>query len=214
MIRTFLFFLLVSFLLVSCESEKNTKMIDKPSASGSQNKTEVFTLMSTDFSDRGSIPTECASKWVGGRNRPPKLSWNNAPSETGSFTLLMEDETRGKGDNAIKHWSVFNIPASKTKIENINKQPADEVTEGLNYLKEKGYAGPSPPRKHLYTFTIFALNRSMPLIPAGKELTRSQFQREFGDYILDSATISGTYKPSQVRILFKKIKKLISGLLG
>lgn len=176
-------------------------------------KNEIITLSSVQFSEGGVIPSECACEWLGGQNRPPLLEWHNAPPETGSFTLIMQDETRNKGDKAATHWSLFNIPASITETEQLSEQAVSGVSEGRNYRKKLGYAGTCPPGMHIYTFTIFALNTEMPMIPPGKEVTKSKFEREYKDYIIDSATLSGSYKPSKSRLLLNRAKTLISKLL-
>lgn len=211
--RPFLF-LLLSSLLVSCTNEEASQVKNDFSINNNnQNQTKSFILFSNEFTDGGAIPSECACNWLGGKNRPPQLRWNNAPPETVSFTLLMEDETRNVGDKATKHWSVFNMPASMTDIDNLKEQVASGVTEGLNYTKKNGYAGPCPPKKHFYTFTIYALNKNMPFIPSGKEFARSQFKQEFNHCIIDTATITGTYKPSKSRLLLNKIKNKVSMFL-
>lgn len=210
-----LILLIILPLVTGCSDEESSS--SKKNAvtnNNSQSTMDRFTLASTEFSDGGEIPPDCACKWLGGENRPPVLRWINTPPTTESFALIMEDETGNKGDKATRHWSVFNIPATVTDTDKLKEQAAAEITEGRNYTNENNYAGPCPPKKHQYTFTVFALNGKMPFLPPGKEFTKSQFMREYNYSIIDAATISGTYKPSQSRLLFNKIKRKIRTILS
>jgi len=65
----------------------------------------------------------------------------------------------------------------------------------VNYQGQTGYAGPCPPRVHTYTFTVYALGVGMPLVGPGGAFTRSQFEFEYDDFILDSATLRGSFGP-------------------
>ena len=69
------------------------------------------------------------------------------------------------------------------------------LTEGENWEGNIGYAGPCPPNKHTYTLTIYALNSVIPAISSGVSMTRSQFVNAYAPYIIDSATMKGTFTP-------------------
>jgi len=157
-----------------------------------------FTLTSLNFADNGTIPLIHACTALGGDNQSPELSWINPPQNTNSYALIVDDEDSpcGSNDNACKHWSVYNIPASTTGFG------ADEsvtniagITEGQNYTGSVGFEGPCPPSQHTYNFTIYALESGMSAISSGTALTRSQFQSSYGQYILDSATLHGNFSP-------------------
>lgn len=106
------FFLIFLFFVVSCNnSDEMHNTNNFTNSSEKKDKTALFSLSSLDFSNGNTIPTDCACEWLGGKNRPPSLLWENTPPETESFALIMDDETFKSGDGATKHWSVFNIPA-------------------------------------------------------------------------------------------------------
>lgn len=158
----------------------------------------ALTLSTTSFTAGSDIPsTYVCSSW-GGSDISPDLSWSNAPSGTSSYALIMDDETSpcGTGDNACKHWSVYNIPASESGLaQGIDISNITGVTEGANYTGGIGYAGPCPPSSdmHTYTFTVYALSSGMPTVPSGTGMTRSMFESTYNAYILDSATITGIF---------------------
>ena len=106
----------------------------------------------------------------------------------------MDDEDCGAGDRACRHWSVFNIPLNVTSLK-AGEDPGaiDGVTQGSNYLGKEGYAGPCPPSQHTYRITVFALDGGAPRVDKGAEMNRAKFQSKYGQHILGSATIAGTY---------------------
>ncbi|MBT3487560.1 MAG: YbhB/YbcL family Raf kinase inhibitor-like protein [Desulfobacula sp.] len=158
----------------------------------------VFSLSSQDFTNNGIIPLQNACISKGGSNISPQLSWKNPPQGTAGFALIMDDEDSpcGTGDNACKHWSVFNIPSSVNSFQaNLDISSITGLTEGENWEGNIGYAGPCPPDKHTYTFTIYALDSVIPAISSGVPMTRSQFANAYAPYIIDSATMKGTFTP-------------------
>lgn len=158
----------------------------------------AFSLTSPDFEDGGSMPRSSACGDLDGDNISPGLAWGDAPDATSGYALMMEDEDPpcGSGDDACRHWAVFNIPANVTSLnpgQEISK--IDGATQGENYSGNSGYAGPCPPNTHVYRFTVYALDGSMPDIPEGTALSRSQFESRYGDHILESQTLSGSFTP-------------------
>ncbi len=158
----------------------------------------TFSLSSQDFTNSGIIPLLHACTSTGGSNISPQLSWNNPPQGTASFALIMDDEDSpcGTGDNACKHWGVFNIPSSVNSFQaNQDIASISGLTEGENWEGNIGYAGPCPPNQHTYKFTIYALGSGMPTIGPGVPMTRSQFSNAYASYIIGSATLQGTFTP-------------------
>ena len=120
------------------------------------------------------------------------------PAETASFAIIMDDEVPpcGTGKNACKHWAVFNIPSTVNAIAEYAKiSLIPNATEGMNYTGATGYAGPCPPNEHIYKTTVYSLKSSMPIISSGTPLTRSEFNSNYAEHILKSATISGIFDP-------------------
>lgn len=159
-----------------------------------------FTLQSSSFAAGAAIPVVHACPTHGGDDVSPNLSWSNAPQGTNRFALIMDDETPpcGTGDDACRHWMVYNIPADTTNLsEGLDVLSIAGATEGMSYVGIIGYAGPCPPPadNHTYRFTVYALKDTMPIVEAGTALTRSQFEATYGEHILASATLSGTFAP-------------------
>lgn len=157
-----------------------------------------FSLTSSDFEDDGPLPQSSACADLGGDNISPQLSWQAAPQGTGSFALIMDDEDPpcGTGDEACRHWSIFNIPKIVTSLN--AGQDISQIggaTQGENISGSDGYAGPCPPSMHEYRFSVYALDEGMPDIAEGSALTRSEFESRYGEHILASDTLSGSYSP-------------------
>ena len=68
------------------------------------------------------------------------------------------------------------------------------TVQGENYLGSSGYAGPCSTAPHTYNITIYALKTSVPA-SSTTALNRSSFQAAYGNLILGSATLSGTFTP-------------------
>jgi len=157
-----------------------------------------LTISSSSFTNGGVIPTKYACTYNGGSNISPQLTWRDAPKETSTFAIIMDDETSpcGFGDSACVHWGLFNIP-SNTMTINESQSISSVATEGSIYTYDGGYYGPCPPFNHTYKTTIYALSKDMPDIISSSifdsYMTRSQFKSKYGSYILQESTISGTF---------------------
>jgi len=157
-----------------------------------------FLLSTQAFTNDGIIPLEYACINTGGANHSPQLSWSNAPTGTATYALIMDDEDSpcGTGENACKHWSVFNIPSSVTSFQkNQTIASISGATQGENWEGNIEYAGPCPPNQHTYTFTVYALGTGMPTIASGTQMTRSLFNSTYAAHILGTASIEGIFIP-------------------
>ncbi len=158
----------------------------------------LFTLSSKAFADTEEIPLVHACTLKGGNNISPDLAWTDVPDKTAKFALIVDDESRpcGTGASACKHWQVYNIPADIPVFEEGQSiRDIAGVVQGVNWDLTSNYAGPCPPNEHVYTFTLYALSESVPIIEEGVGLTRSQFQGRFEEHILGSATLRGSFAP-------------------
>ena len=154
-----------------------------------------FVVTSTAYDDGARIPKDHVCSDHSGSNQSPPFSWENSPQSTVSYALIMDDEVSpcGQGDSACKHWGLFNIPSVTNELStNLDISTIDGAIEGLTYAGTNNYAGPCPPSKHTYKTTIFALKEGMPTLKS-VSMTRSKFKSKYSEYILNSATIAGTY---------------------
>lgn len=174
-----------------------------------------LTLQSATFSDGGTLPLSmintipdanghnmCTASGAAGGNESPQLSWRNAPHETRSFVVIAYDVTA-----QFTHWMMYNIPAETTGL------PENAGTPGSVYGVQNGsdffqpnYGGPCPPMTlkplaHVYRFTVYALDRFLPIVPtfgdftpAGPEgLYQELLEASRGGHVLASASIAGHF---------------------
>jgi len=179
-----------------------------------------FTLLSEAFETEGEIPVRHAQKSftaatdsgsfvcpggeVGQENASPALSWVNVPRETKSFSLIMVDDMHFAYPDApegtfFPHWVVYNLPPDSTGLT--ERQPAElslpegRGLQGLNGYPapyDQGYGGPcpGPGEKHLYIFTLYALDTS-PGLPPGAQY--EEVLKAMEGHILEQVELRGYY---------------------
>ena len=100
-------------------------------------------------------------------NTFPGLSWSKGPAATKSYVLIMQDSSLLLRGAPILHWTLFNIPASVTRLD-AGMAPTGNPSGssyGPNYLgANKPYTGPrTPPGPgDNYHFEIFAIDTTIP----------------------------------------------------
>lgn len=112
----------------------------------------------------------------GKENASPPLEWANVPLEAKSLVLIMVDDMQYAYPDMpegayFPHWTVFNIPptaASLPEGASSEANPVDGALQAANAYPEpymQGYGGPCPGvgEKHLYIFTIYALDTMLDL---------------------------------------------------
>ncbi|CAI6148188.1 MAG: hypothetical protein SPLUMA1_SPLUMAMAG1_00621 [uncultured Sulfurimonas sp.] len=122
-----------------------------------------FTLQSTDLAGQLISAQEFDGFGCTGKNISPALSWKDAPKGTKSFAITMYDKDAPTG-SGWWHWSLFNIPASESKI--VTNASRSELlpkgtVEGKNDYSTVGFGGACPPKGHgfhTYVFTVYALD--------------------------------------------------------
>ena len=116
-----------------------------------------LTITSPAFKQGEVIPTRYTRD---GENLSPPLEWRDAPPETRSFVLLVEDPDAPSG--TFRHWAMYNIPASETGLpEGASGQGRSGAGEGVNGFRNAHYDGPQPPKghgPHHYHFRLAALD--------------------------------------------------------
>jgi Raf kinase inhibitor-like YbhB/YbcL family protein len=123
-----------------------------------------FSLKSSSFTDRGTIPSLYTCD---GRDLSPQLTWRGAPARTESYVMICDDPDAPSG--TWYHWVLYNIPRSVSQIP----QGAGRVVGadvGQNSWGRTQYNGPCPPGSsiHRYNFTLYALDTRLAL-PAGAD---------------------------------------------
>jgi len=148
-------------------------------------------LTSPAFEHEGPIP---AKYTCDGSDVSPVLEWSEAPKDTKSFALIVDDpDAPGK---IWVHWILYNIPASMNILEEgISKGEFLTGTTDFNEAQIDGnrtYGGPCPPfGEHRYQFTLYALDTKLDL-PAGAK--KGELLDAMKNHILEKTTLIGRYK--------------------
>lgn len=150
-----------------------------------------FKLTSSSFDHNDLLPSEFTIK---GKNVSPDLKWEEAPENTRSFALIMEDPDAT--DGTFTHWVIYNLPADLKRLnKNIpfNKYLKNGIIQGKNDFGKYGYIGPNPPGEdeHRYYIRLFALKKKLPpnVVKNGSDLHNA-----IKGLVLDTALLTGRYK--------------------
>ena len=147
----------------------------------------TFTLNVSAFGNGGVIPTKFTCE---GANVSPELHWSNAPTDTRSFVLIMDDPDAPVG--TFTHWVLFDIPAERSSLA---EGEGKIGLAGKNDFDRSGYGGPCPPRghgPHRYFFTLYALDVAILKLKAGAD--RRQLEAALRGHILAQAQYLGRYE--------------------
>jgi Raf kinase inhibitor-like YbhB/YbcL family protein len=131
-------------------------------------ETTHFLLASPVVFNNGTLPARftCDSTHVS-----PKLIWQNPPTNTQSFALIVADPDAPAG--VFYHWILYNIPKTLSKLDEAVSTLPTGTLLGTNSAGTINYFAPCPPKgpSHHYVFTIYALN-SLLNLPAGADANR------------------------------------------
>ncbi len=152
----------------------------------------MLTLHSPAFPEGGIIPTRHTGR---GEDLSPPFTAKGIPEGSVSLSILLEDTSHPLFRD-FPHWLIWNLPVAEHIPEGIAPGGAVEVlgctaSQGTAYGPRR-YAGPKPPRwrRHLYRFTLLALDCRLELPPStGKR----RFLEMAEEHILERATLSGWF---------------------
>ena len=151
-------------------------------------------LTSSAFTHEGRIPKKytCESD-----DLSPPLQWGDAPAETKSFALIVDDPDApdpAKPQRVYVHWVLYNIPANTTGLdENASRKnlPAGTIT-GVNDWDKAEWGGPCPPiGRHRYFFKLYALDTILSGLSSPK---KKDVESAMQGHILAQAELMGTYQ--------------------
>ena len=151
----------------------------------------AFELTSRSFEPGASIPVKYTCD---GDDTSPHIRWDDAPKDTVTFALIMEDPDAPGG--TFTHWILYNIPANESEIETIvpvAKNIDNGAIHGKNDFGKYGYRGPCPPKgeEHRYFFRIFALKRKLPPESAAN---RKDFYDAIEGNVIEQAEYYGKFR--------------------
>ena len=131
----------------------------------------------------GSAPTAMIS---------PPLAWHNAPANTKSFALIVDDPDAPHG--TWVHWIVYNLPATVTQLEQHSDIEKLGGIQGTTSFKNIGYGGPCPPSgTHRYFFKVYAVDMMLDL---DRSATKEDAIHALQGHILGHAELIGLFSHS------------------
>ena len=145
---------------------------------------DKFELFSSAFKQGEDIPSKYSCE--GGDINPP-LEMKNIPSKTQSLALTIHDPDAPEG--TWVHWVVYNIPPSKTVIEE-NSIPG---YQSLNDFGKYNYGGPCPSNEkaHHYIFRAYALNT---ILDIDEGMTMKDLERAMNGHVVAKSELVGIYR--------------------
>ena len=105
-----------------------------------------------------------------GGNVSPPIQWTDAPRNTRSFAVVVEDPDAPKG--IFRHWAVYNLPPAYQGLDEGSGSGSAGIPleMAVNDFGNRSYDGPQPPRghgAHHYHFRLLALDVPELGLPAG-----------------------------------------------
>jgi Raf kinase inhibitor-like YbhB/YbcL family protein len=148
----------------------------------------TFILSSPDFSEGGAIPRRYTCD---GDDVSPALSWEDAPGDTQSLALIVDDPDA----RDFAHWVLFDLaPATSSAVPAGVSASPDAPPQGMNDFGRRGYAGPCPPSgSHSYVFTLYALDGLLGL-PGSPRL--EDVRQAMRGHVLAEARLKASYRRS------------------
>ncbi len=155
----------------------------------------MFTLHSSAIDSNAPIASRFTCE---GDDVSPPLAWEDPPTNTKSFVLIVDDPDApdpAAPKRIWVHWIRYNISGEARQIgEGAGNVPAnDGALELTSDAGSMGYHGPCPSiGRHRYFFRLFALDAELsPLPPTAK---RVDLERTMAGHVLATAVLMGTYE--------------------
>lgn len=146
----------------------------------------TLSLHSPAFAANSAIPVQYTCD---GADKAPPLIWQDAPDNTKTFVLIMDDPDAPTG--VWDHWILLNIPAKIGQLAAGGETPSDALSL-QNSWGSSGYRGPCPPAgRHHYRFRLYALDINLPLSGSA---SRAELEQAMAGHILSTAVLSGFYR--------------------
>lgn len=144
-------------------------------------------IKSSAFKNNGLIPEKHTCD---GENVNPFIEILNAPAETKSLVLIMDDPDATGGVTWV-HWLLWNME-SKTHYIPEDNVPGNALL-GTTSFEKIGYGGPCPPRgnkPHRYMFKVYALDVELDL---NEGAFKEELLKAMEGHVLDEGLITGLY---------------------
>jgi len=150
---------------------------------------EPFAMQIEGFNSGEVIPPEFSCL---GDNASPRISWNEPPAGTQSFTFIFDDPDAPGG--TWEHWILFNIPGDVRELAaglSEENYPVGSKS-GVNSWGELPYGGPCPPvgSTHEYVFVVYALDTELELDAGAK---KSEIVAAMEGHVLAESQYTGLF---------------------
>lgn len=150
---------------------------------------QTMQLQSSAFNPDATIPTQYTCK---GANTSPALRWDEPPTGTQSFTVIVDDpDAPGK---TFTHWLLYDLPPDLRQLP--AAIPPDPIllaggVQGKNDFDRYGYGGPCPAfGTHQYVFQLYALDTLLDLSPG---VSKARVIAAMKGHILAGGELVGQY---------------------
>ena len=151
--------------------------------------TAHISLTSSAFENGDPVPRRYTCD---GEGTSPPLAWDDPPSDTRSFALIVDDPDAPRG--TFTHWVLFNLPPGARSLPEgvpTDERLADGSAQGRNDFPGTGWGGPcSPSGTHRYRFFLYALDSTLGLPPGA---SRQLLQDAMEGRVLAEGRLMGTY---------------------
>lgn len=130
-----------------------------------------------------------------GGNVSPPLEWQDAPRNTRSFVVIVEDPDAPRG--TFRHWAVYNVPPAYQGLgeDSGARTPGTSLETAVNDFGNRTYDGPQPPHGHgvhHYHFRVLALDVPELRLPARASV--KEVIEAAQPHIIGEAETVGTYQ--------------------
>lgn len=155
-------------------------------------------ITSSDIDEKGFIKEACGKRGltnnIGMPLLSPELTIHEAPKETKSFVLIMDDPDSVSFAGFVwDHWLIANL--KEAILPQNASQQNEKLIQGQNSWHEDCYGGPAPHEgTHKYIFTVYALDMELNLETGFTRKALDQALAQNKTHILSSAILSGLYK--------------------
>jgi Raf kinase inhibitor-like YbhB/YbcL family protein len=167
----------IPLLLVACsgKGDDSNPPADDSTTTDDSGTPPPFTVYSPDFEPSAGDPLHDRCDFVlpdefSCGNGNPELRWDNAPGDTVSFALILDDPDASD----FPHWAVYDIPSTATGLDRNSSGdsiPAHILPVGAAELENgtgsMGYYGSCPPAPHVYRWRLWALRDTIDEKPQG-----------------------------------------------
>ena len=144
-----------------------------------------LSIESTVFANNSPLPMQYTCE---GANLSPALVWQNVPTNTQSYVLLVDDPDAPNG--LWTHWVLFNIPSDIRQLADATETPRGAIS-GQNSWGVTGYRGPCPPNgTHRYFFKLYALDTKLTL---DEMATEQDVKIAMQNHVIEQSELIGLY---------------------